>query len=824
MQVELYIYLPNNFEVTADLTSITADSDIITADVTMLEDLYTAEKLDLFQDEKISVTQNLINYQDISKLFADYSQSFTIPASTHNNYVLKYWYDNALVDGFDARYRYDGFIEVDKVRFKIGTFQLDSVTIKERKPENYKVTFFGKVKQLKDIFGDAKLSILDYSSLNHPYNATEVYNRIAATSTSNVRYPLFAHDRLYDFGGGGANDVTTNAGAINWSSLFPTISVPKIFDFIEAKYGITFSSIFFDNYAQFKKLHLLLKNAEVMTAQAVPLKINFTSKDTGFNALDLTNDDCNFGPQTWVYTGTVPLSYTGPLPPTFTTVPNSASLQVITSSIANYRINYYKDAVLIGASNIFNGTQVVGLNPLLGSGRYSFEMVSDAPITFTTILRVGYVYTYTNNTTPTTWSTFIQDYSAVSTSQTTVSDINIQNYIPDIKLYDFFMGIVKMFNLVIVPTSETNFLIEPMELWYSIGKENDITENIIEESIDITPPKIFKEITFNYEKSENILNNAFRELFTNIRGFDYGDLRFISDTDVTDSKYEVKLPFENVMFERDNGSTLQTTTFKDKNLNNYLPKPVLIYDNGFTTSQNSAGTNTNIKYYNGSTYQNITTYRRFSNELTNTPGLVPVLPGNLLATCWNNEQSSWFVNNVMNGLYQNHYSLWVSNLYDVRTRVVNCKAYFNPYEISNISLNDRIIIKDQRYVINNITTDLTTGESSLELLTDFRPDVTVFSSGSIGFRMSNYQNLVVPKDAMDMDIVAFIDQFEQFDYLASTNGLLSYILKTGVTDNDAFNVTMPANTTGVDRYDNVVLKYYLNGEIYYYFIFITQVG
>ena len=36
MQVELYIYLPNNFEVTADLTSITDDSDFITADVTML--------------------------------------------------------------------------------------------------------------------------------------------------------------------------------------------------------------------------------------------------------------------------------------------------------------------------------------------------------------------------------------------------------------------------------------------------------------------------------------------------------------------------------------------------------------------------------------------------------------------------------------------------------------------------------------------------------------------------------------------------------------------------------------------------------------------
>jgi hypothetical protein len=386
-----------------------------------------------------------------------------------------------------------------------------------------------------------------------------------------------------------------------------------------------------------------------------------------------------------------------------------------------------------------------------------------------------------------------------------------------------------MFNLVIVPTSETEFTIEPLELWYSIGKFNDITENVIEESIDLTPPKIFKELSFNYEKSENILNNAFRELFTNIRGFDYGDLRFISDTTVTDSKYETKLPFENVMFERDNGSTFQTTTFKDKNLNNYLPKPVLIYDNGSIYTEDSSGTSIPIKFYNGSTYQDINIYRRFSNGLSTTelftsPGLSPAVPGMLLSTCWNNEQSSWFADSLMQGLYQNHYSQWVSNLYDVNARVLTCKAYFNPFQLSNIAMNDRIIIKDARYVINNITTDITTGESNLELLTDFRPNAGSFIQSNIGYRMANIDSIVVPKDAFALNIVAFIDQFDEFDYLASPNGLLSYTLKTGVTANDDFNVTMPANTTGLERTDAVALKYYLGGEEYYYYIYITQEG
>lgn len=813
MKVELYIYLPNNYDLTADNTSIYADNTLITADTTILEGLYNAEKLDLFDDEKISLTQNLINYQDISKLFADYSQSFTVPASTHNNYVLKYWYDNALVDGFDARYRYDGFIEVDKVRFKIGTFQLDSVNIKDRQPESYKITFFGKVKQLKDSFGDDKLSVLDYSSFNHSYTPTEVLNRISTSTSYNVRYPLFAHDRLYDFGGGGANDVTTNTGAIVWSSLFPAIKVSDIMGLIQSRYGITFNSIFFNSYQQYKKLWVLLKNAESMTSQSVPLKLDFTSKSAGWQGMDLTADDCDFYQvQPWTFIGTPNENYNGSL--------IYAGLTITTASTVEYRINYYRNGVLIGASDTYVGSQVIDVTSLRNmsvNNRISFEMQSQSPITFTSELRATFSKSFWNGS---SFTTRQQTKIATGASQTTLANINIQSYVPDIKLYDFFMGIVKMFNLVIVPTSETEFKIEPMELWYSIGKINDITNNVIEESIDITPPKIFKEISFNYEKSENILNNAFRELFTNIRGFDYGDLRFVSDTTVTDSKYEVKLPFENVMYERDNGSTFQTTTFKDKNLNNYLPKPVLIYENGLTASANSTGTNIPIKFFNGTTYNNISNYQRFSNELS----LTPTDSSNLLSISWNNEQSSWFLNSAVDGLYQNQYSQWVSSLYDVKARVLTCKAYFNPYELSNISMNDRVVIKDQRYVINNITTDLTNGESNLELLTDFRPKVLSFVGSDIGFRMSNVDSLIITKEALDIELVAYLDQFDEFDFVASPNGLLTYDLKTGVKDNEAFTVTMPSNTTGVERSDSVALRYYLDGEEYYYFIYIIQAG
>lgn len=773
------------------------------------------QRLELYKDEKISLTQNIINYQDISKVFADYSQSFTIPCSKVNNRILSHWYENSVNDSFDHRVRYNGYIEIDTLPFKDGSFQLESVSFKNGQPESYKITFFGKVKQLKDLFGDDKLSSLDYSTLNHPFLASEILTRITSASNYEVRYPLFAHNRLYDFGGGGVNDVTTNTGAIQWNSLFPAIKVPKIMDLIQSKYGISFSSIFFSSYNQYKKLWMLLKNAEVMVAQSAPLKINFTSKSAGFPAMDLTNDDCDIRPSNWTYIGTPNVDLFDQ--------PFTIKLRIFTTSTATYRINYLKNGQLVGKSDVVSGNQIIDVSSLKAGGtpnRVSFEMVSDAAMTFTTELQVRY---YHSQFTGGGFITYDQTKTATSASQTTTQDVNIQNYVPDMKVYDFFMGLVKMFNLVIVPKSETEFTIEPLELWYSIGNRYDITEFVQRESLEEKKPSIFKKIDFKYENSENILNAKFRELFTSIRGFDYGDLSYTSVTDITEAKYEIKLPFENVMYERDNGSTLLTTTFKKMDLTNYVPKPVLMYENGLTDSKNSAGTTTSMKYYNGSTYQNINGYFRFSNELS----LVPNDNTNILSLNFNEEISAWSLNVIINGLYSRVYDNFIENLYNIKSRVVNLKCKLSSKKLAELRMNDIIFIGDKRYVINNVTTDLTTGECDFELMTDFRQGINgqvSFVGTSIGFRMSNIESINIPKDALNIDIVAFIGEFEQFDYIASPNGLLTYVLKTGVTENEEFNLTMAANTTGVERSDSVVLKYYLDGEEYYYFINVIQEG
>ena len=56
------------------------------------------ERIELFADEVISLTSSVQNVQDIAKVFTDFTQSFTVPASPYNNAIFQHFYESA-VDG-----------------------------------------------------------------------------------------------------------------------------------------------------------------------------------------------------------------------------------------------------------------------------------------------------------------------------------------------------------------------------------------------------------------------------------------------------------------------------------------------------------------------------------------------------------------------------------------------------------------------------------------------------------------------------------------------------------------------------------------------------
>jgi hypothetical protein len=777
-------------------------------------------RLDLFKDEKINITSQIGNANDLGKLYTDYTQSFSIPASKNNNQILSHWYESSIDNGFDHRMRYDAFIEVNTHRFKNGTIQLEKADKKNGFIESYSVTFYGNLVQLKDVIKDDKLNTLNYTSLNHTFDSSEIINRIQTSLPFDVRYPLIGNANKYEYQTGSLTDITTSAGAIKWNELFPAITVSKIFEFIQTKYGVTFTGSFF-NLDQWKYLHLYLKQGLTMNYVSEPQLINFTTiintspyvSFGEFNtAIDTLTTFWNF----------VPSNINGrqeyykiyiQVTPTVQTIP--------------YIIYTYKDGVLLSAITK-TGTQnniqldlVRKQDDPTYSHKYTFKIaITSSPFTYTASL--FYQRSYFNGTN----GVWVNTLSRVNTNSISASTlINISNYIPDIKIIDFITGIIKAFNLMIVPRENNTYEFLPLEMYYNAGKTLDITEYTYEDEMSINKPKLFKSINFTYEESKNILNEQYKSLYQQ----NYGDLIYNSNRITENSTYEIKLPFENVLFEvPTQGKLFQTATLIDKDLKPYIPKPMLIYCNKLVTPL--TGIDKIYVTQSVSSPIQIANYNRFSNEYDSLP--TDFTHSHLMTMNFGNEQSSWLNTLAPQGLYYRHYKNFIDNLYNIKTRLIKVKALLPPSLLGStvknadgiplgIALNDRLVIRNKRYIINSFTTDLTTGETDLELLTDYRG---VNAASTIGYRYASMQDIQTNRDALIFDELIYLNDYDSFNIKAPTS-FLSYTHTSNNRTDVNLTVTVPANSTGIDRTDVIILEYKIEGAtVKTEYIIVTQTG
>jgi hypothetical protein len=366
---------------------------------------------------------------------------------------------------------------------------------------------------------------------------------------------------------------------------------------------------------------------------------------------------------------------------------------------------------------------------------------------------------------------------------------------------------------MIIPKANNIYEFIPLEMYYNAGKILDITEYTYEDELSVNKPKLFKSINFKYEESKNILNNAYNGLYQQ----SYGDLIYNSDRITDNSTYDIKLPFENVLFEvPKQGKLFQTATLVDKDNKPYTPKPMLIYCNGLVGTltggdriymSNSTGAATTID-----------NYQRFSNEYDSLP--TDATHSHLMTMNFGNEQSSWLNVLAPQGLYYRHYKNYIDNLYNIKTRIINVKALLPSSLLGStvtngsgiplgIALNDRLVIRNKRYIINSFTTDLTTGEANLELLTDYRE---VNAVSTIGYRFASFQDLQTDRQALILDIEVYLNDYESFNINSSID-FLSYTAKGNNTTDTTLTVTVPYNGTGVDRNTYIPIEYYLNGSI-----------
>ena len=248
----------------------------------MITEVYIqGKRLDLFDDESINVTQSVQNVNDISKVFGDYSQTFSVPASPNNNDIFKFYYNADIDNGFDARLRTDGSISVNTLDFKYGKIRLDGAEIKNNQPTSYKITFFGAIVNVKDLIGDDELKDLDWlSNFDHDYSGDQVklgltqgldFNVDGVTYDAAIVYPLISYKRQYLYDSNPSDHVSTDTlvnisyhnghqDGVDSRNLKPSIKLFLIIKAIEKQYGFTFNSAFF-NALYYKSIYMNLNNS-----------------------------------------------------------------------------------------------------------------------------------------------------------------------------------------------------------------------------------------------------------------------------------------------------------------------------------------------------------------------------------------------------------------------------------------------------------------------------------------------------------------------------------------------------------------------------------
>ena len=686
------------------------------------------ERVDLFKDETVSLTQTIKNVKDLKKVFTEFTQTFSVPASSVNNKIFKHYYNFDISNGFDARKKQDARIELNDLPFKDGKIALQGVELKNNLAHTYKITFFGNTVDLKDILGDSELASLPLNQ-NQIYDYANVTSRMRAVS-NDVLVPLITHTNRLIFNSGSHTtfdpEATTNnishqgsgtphQNGVEWNQFKYAIRLQAIIDAIETRYNITFSDDFFNDNTneKFYNLFMWLHRKSGDVEQAAQVEVLYTRLD------DLVVKAGSDEEISTVSNGVITVNAIGARQPLFLRY----TLDPVDNT-AVYNVRVLRDGgTVVGELNGVNDTQTLEIsigNGLLNNSTYTLEIsgivsfnANDIDVRLVFFRGVGDpngADLYHNNASFQTEQKF---------------QFNIVEQIPKMKIIDFLSGLFNMFNLTAYVNNVGTIVVRTLDSYYAdstqvynIDKYLDTTKS----TSDVALP--FNEINFSYKGLGTFLAKQFEQLTNS----GWGSLGYTLDGDIFDAPsepYKIEVPFEHMQFERlyDAGNSPPTATdvqwgySVNENQQSYIGEPLLFYPILI-----SGGTDIRIRDTATASVEDITTYYIPSNSLA-------LLPSTSKENIhFQNEFNEYLANepdSIVAGdnalgftdtIFETEYKEYIQDVFNFRRRLIKVTAFLPMKVYYNLQLNDLIELGQDRYKINSMKTDFTTGKTEFELL------------------------------------------------------------------------------------------------------------
>ncbi len=671
------------------------------------------EKVDLFKDESISITDSLMNLRDIKKVFTAFSQQFTLPASKTNNKLFRHYENQDVQNSFDARFRQDAIIKLNGVDYKKGKIQFKSVKLKNNKAYSYKVVFYSNTVELKELLGNTLLEGLEYDGLDFEYTESNIRSKLVANN-SDIVVPNIHHSKNMRLTDDGYRDYITG-DELSYVDFKPAIKLLKIIEAIERTFPqINFTGFFQSN--PFQRLYMWLhRNAGFITnadegGSAMMIRNRFRSQNDAaptftFNSqagatIDrrvVTIDGGN------TYGG----AFVGNKSYLFQVITTCGTSELYTVRIVHattgqlYAQNEFETTAASITEFDFNTTNY-------GNGYWGVPLDLFVEIESNNTLTISQSVVVRLRTKFQPWSSPITRWTANYTAtQTSIENtFFVGRQMPKMKVIDFLNGLFKMFNLVVRKVGD-NIDVQRAADFMNQGDSYDITKYVDMSSSTVERIAPFDEMEFKFKSKKSFLVQYADE----INGIPFAEEKYpTADVLPFDGDpYKVEVPFEKMMYERisNEDTNVQTSltqgAFLNKEFQPTMGAPLILYcilrTPDFTFRVNgvtiSPPINTPSNLGNSlSWYGNTRTTLNFGLEVDEFTGGVATADTNL---------------------FKDGYEDYVEAMFNAQGRMLKVEAYLPQSILLKYDLNDKFVISNKVYRINSIKTNLLTNKSKLEL-------------------------------------------------------------------------------------------------------------
>ena len=336
-----------------------------------------------------------------------------------------------------------------------------------------------------------------------------------------------------------------------------------------------------------------------------------------------------------------------------------------------------------------------------------------------------------------------------------VQDLKIKDHLPDLKILDFLTGMFKMFNLTAYFIDDENstdygkIRVLTFDDYYNDATNNqsggtiDVTDYIDTNSHMVSTSFPFSDIDFKYSDPKTLLIEQHLDAFGVVFGNSNLPVSELYPDMVTGKKYEIKVPFSHLKYERlfdgsDNAKTdIQWGYAAGGDFNPKDKSPYLNYDSETSDHRPPEGnySSVNVKplLFYGVKKTSLTNKINFAARDFSASEAVDsyFMPSNSKDTPsagtpttfslnFDNEIDEFFSDEDFgasnNTLFTKFYENYVLTVFDPTKRIFKFTAFMPPSFLIHYRLNDQLKIHDRVYRINSITTNLNTGKTTLELI------------------------------------------------------------------------------------------------------------